>query len=220
MRRSPILLLLICAALAAGCAASRSDIEGSFKGTAARGGSPTPVSVLFVFRHLSQQHGFDTIPKLQFAGVKDFDNLFRDALSEIGNISRYETFTELPDDVNNPKRRETLAAARANADYSIQIDLLEESSFEQQFLSGTISLLSMTVIPMPYDWDYTISAQISASDGRRVASLQRNATLTNWMETFLVFAYPFYPLEGKREEIYSDSLHDIFREIESEGLLR
>ena len=70
-----------------------------------------------MFRHLSQQHGFDTIPKLEFEGVKDFDNLFRDALRELSNVSRYETFTELPDDVNDPKRREKLAAARLNADY-------------------------------------------------------------------------------------------------------
>jgi hypothetical protein len=38
--------------------------------------------------------------------------------------------------------------------------------------------------------------------------------------TFLIFAYPFYPLEGKREEIFSESLHDTFRQIEAEKVLR
>ena len=178
------------------------------------------MSVVFVFRHLSQQHGFGTIPKLEFEGVKDFDDLFRDALREISNVSRYETFTELPDDVNDPKRREKLATARSSADYAVELELLEESSFKQQFLSATISLLSLTVIPMPYDWNYTIRADLKAKDGTLRASYQRKATLSDWIQTFLIFVYPFHPIEGKREQIYSESLHDIFRQIESEKVLR
>jgi hypothetical protein len=211
--------VLLSAALT-GCLASRSSVDGAFGRPVEPNLNSERVSVLFVFRHETQMHGFDTIPKLQFAGVKDFDNLFADALSEISNISRYETFTELPSDVNDPKRREMLATARASMDYVIEIDLLEESSFAQQCLSGTISLLSLTAIPMPYDWDYTIHARVSAKDGRRVATLQRKATLTNWVEAFLIFAYPFYPLEGKREEIYSESLRDIFGQIETEKILK
>lgn len=220
MRRSPILSALLCAALAVGCAASRSDIAGTYTGPAARNTGAAPVSVVFVFRHLSQQHGFDTIPKLKFEGVKDFDNLFRDALREVSNVSRYETFTELPDDVNDPKRREKLAAARSNADYAIELELLEESSFKQQFLSATVSVLSMTVIPMPYDWNYTISADLKSRDGTLRGSYERKATLSDWVQTFLIFVYPFHPIEGKREQIYSESLHDIFRQIESEKVLR
>ena len=105
-------LIVLLAALLAGCAATRSPVTGSFAGPITPNAGAPKVSVLFLFRHLSQQHGFDTIPKLQFSGVKDFDNLFRDALTEISNISRYETFTELPDDVNRPERR---AEARAGA---------------------------------------------------------------------------------------------------------
>jgi hypothetical protein len=178
-----------------------------------------PVSVLFVFRHEKQRHGFDTIPKLQFTGVQDFDNLFRDALREISNISRYETFTELPSDVNDPKRREQLAASRASADYVIEIEFLEESSFKQQALMGTVSLLSLTAIPVPFDWNYTIRTTVSRRGGARVAQYERKATLSNWVEGLLIFAYPFYPLEGKREEIYSASLHDTFRQIEAEERL-
>ena len=177
------------------------------------------VSVLFVFRHLAQQHGWDAIPKLQVTGVKDFDNLFRDALGELSNISRYETFTELPNDVNDPKRRQQLEDERASVDYVIAIDFLEESSFRQQFLSGTISTISGTLVPAPYDWDYTITANVS-SKRVRVASYQRQATLTNWCEAFLVFVYPFYPLDGKREEIFSESLHDLFKQIEAEKVLK
>jgi hypothetical protein len=40
------------------------------------------------------------------------------------------------------------------------------------------------------------------------------------VEALLIFAYPFYPLEGKREEIFSDSLHDVFKQIETEKILK
>jgi len=212
--------MLLLASLLAGCAATRSPLGGAFDRPIERNTNAPKVSVLFLFRHLSQQHGFDAIPKLQFTGVKDFDNLFRDALAEISNISRYETFTELPDDVNSPKRREQLEAARASADYVIEIAFFEESSFKQQCLSGTISLLSLTAIPMPFDWDYTITAVVDQKGGRRVASYQRKATLSNWVEAFLIFAYPFYPLEGKREEIFSDSMRNIFGQVETEKVLK
>jgi predicted alpha/beta-hydrolase family hydrolase len=56
--------------------------------------------------------------------------------------------------------------------------------------------------------------------GSLVRRYQRKATLDNWVEALLIFAYPFYPVEGKREEIYSDSLHDIFRQIEAEKVLK
>ena len=218
MKRAALVLLL--ASLSFGCLATRTPVTGLYD----RPGQPQPgagrVNVLFVFRHEAQLRGFDTIPKLQFSGVKDFDNLFADALRELGNVSRYETFTEQPSDVNNPKRRDDLASLRASADYVIEIEFLEESSFQQQALMGTISLLTLTLVPVPFDWEYTISTNVSRKAGGRVAQYQRRSTLSNWVEAFLIFAYPFYPLEGKREEIYSESLHDTFRQIEAEGVLK
>lgn len=220
-RSAPTLAaILLAAALLGGCAASRSPIEGAYTGPAAYNANAPKVSVLFLFRHVAQLHGFDAIPKLQVAPVKDFSILFADAQRELSNVSHFETFTELPEDVNEPKRRAELAQKRAAMDYTIEVDFFEESSFAQQCLSGTFTTLSMTVIPMPYYWDYTITAQVTARDGRRIASLQRKATLTAWIEAVLIFAYPFYPLEGRREEIYAGSLHDIFKQIESEKVLK
>lgn len=211
--------VILLSVLLAGCAASRSPIEGAFGRAEQSGPNSGKVDVLFVFRHEAQMHGFDTIPKLQNAGVADFDNLFGEALREISNIGKYKTHTELPNDVNDPQRRETLAAARAAMDYVVEIDLVEESSFRQQALSATVSTLSLTVIPMPYNWDYTIRVRVLNHEGKRVATLQRKARLANWVEAFLIFAYPFYPLQGKREEIYSDFLHDVFRQIEANRIL-
>lgn len=217
--RTLLALVMLISVLTAGCAASRSPIEGAFGRSVPPNPNAGKVTVLFVFRHEVQMHGFDTIPKLQNAGVADFDNLFGEALREISNIGKYKTHTELPNDVNDPQRRETLIAARAAMDYVVEIDLVEESSFRQQALSATVSTLSLTVIPMPYNWDYTIRARVISRDGKRVATLQRKARLANWVEAFLIFAYPFYPLQGKREEIYSDFLHDVFRQIEADRVL-
>ncbi|MHB8121354.1 MAG: hypothetical protein ACYDG4_04290 [Desulfuromonadaceae bacterium] len=212
----PLLLIV----LLAGCAASRSQVTGAFNQQSEKNLGADKVSVFFQFRHLSQEHGFDSIPKLQAQGVKDFDNLFRDALVEMSNISSYVTFTEAPSDVSNPKRRQEFEKLRSEHDFTLKVDFFEESSFKQQCLSGTISLLSLTLIPMPYTWEYTITANLSDKNGKRAGTYQRKATLDNWMQALLIFAYPFYPIEGVREEIYEESLHDIFRQIETEKVLK
>lgn len=213
-------LLLLVTVFLTSCIASRSAVEGLFDRPTQANLNANPVSVLFVFRHEAQLKGFDAIPKLQPTAVKDFDSLFGDALREIHNIAEYETFTIKANDVNDPARREAMASARATKDYVVEIDLAEESSFRQQCFSGLISTLSLTLVPMPYDWNYTFRARVFAKDGKQVAALERKSTLTSWMEMFLIFAYPFYPFEGKREELYSESLHDIFRQIETEKILK
>lgn len=215
-----LVVVLLLAGMLAGCAASRSPVTGKFDRPVEKNLGAEKVSVFFLFRHLEQQHGFDSIPKLKAQGVKDFDNLFRDALGEISNVSPFVTFTESPADVNNPKRRQELDTFRQSHDYTLDIDFFEESSFAEQCLSGTVSLLSLTLIPMPYTWDYTITANLSDKSGKAVRSYQRKAILKNWTQAVLIFAYPFHPLEGKREEIYAESLHDIFRQIEAERVLK
>jgi len=208
------------AGLLSGCAASRSPVSGLFDRPAEKNYGAEKVSVFFLFRHFAQQHGFDSIPKLKNQGVADFDNIFRDALTEVSNIGQYTTFVEMPGDVNLPKRRQDMEDYRKANDYTIEISFFEESSFKQQCFSGLITLLSLTAIPMPYTWDYTITANVSDPQGRLLHSYTRQATLDNWVEAFLVFVYPFHPLEGKREAIYAESLHDIFKQIETEKVLK
>lgn len=133
-----------------GCAASRSALTGTYSGAAEKNIGAPKVSVFFLFRNLTQQHGMDSIPKLREHGIKDFNNLFRDSLTEITNISQYTTFFESPNDINAPKRRQELDGYRSTHDFTVEYTILEESSFKQQMLSGTISLLSLTLIPMPY----------------------------------------------------------------------
>jgi len=203
-----------------GCAASRSPIHGLYNGTAEKNTGAQKVSVFFLFRNLTQQHGMDSVPKLRDHGIKDFNNLFGDALKEISNISQYTTFFESPNDINVPKRRQEKEGFRVSHDFTVEFTFFEESSFKQDMLSGTVSILSLTLIPMPYSWDYTISANIYDQQGKLVRTYQRKATLDNWVQTFLIFAYPFHPLEGKREQIYAESIHDILRQIEAEKVLK
>lgn len=206
--------------IVSGCAASRSPISGIYNGTADKKPGAQKVSIFFLFRNLTQQHGMDSIPKLRDHGIKDFNNLFRDSLAEISNISQYTTFFESPNDINAPKRRQEKEGFRASHDFTVEFTFLEESSFKQDMLSGTISVLSLTLVPMPYSWHYTISANIYDQQGNIVRTYLRKATLDNWVQAFLIFAYPFHPLEGKREQIYAESMHDIFRQIEAERVLK
>jgi hypothetical protein len=195
-------------------------VTGAFGRPPEKNTGAAPVTLLLHFRHLQQQHGLDTIPKVQAGSVKDFQDILRDALGEITNLSAYATFTEGPDDVNLPSRRQEARELREKHDYTLDVTVLVESSFKQNCLSGTVSVLSLTVIPAPYSWDYTVTADLRDRGGRLVGSYVRKATLTNWVETLLIFAYPFHPLEGKREQIYSESLRDIFRQVEAEKVLK
>lgn len=214
----PAIFMLIVAL--SGCAASRSEIVGAYTSPAVKNIGEEKVSVFFQFRQLQQEHGFDASQKLKTFPVKDFPNIFRDALDEFSNIRSYDTDNELPSDVDNPKRRQQREELRKNNDYTLEINILEESSFKQQCFSATISLLTLTLFPMPYSWDYTMDAKLFDKSGRLLQRYHRGAKLDNWLEAFLIFAYPFYPIEGKREEIYSGFLHDVFRQIESEKVLK
>ncbi len=214
----PVILSLVLAF--AGCAASRSEIRGVYTAPVQKNVGAEKVSVFFLFRQMEQQHGFDAAPKLKSIPVRDFPNIFRDALTEITNVGTYATDNEEPYDVNHPERRQQREALRNSSDYTLDIRILEESSFKQQCFSATVSILSLTLIPMPYSWDYTLDANLYDRSGRLVRSYQRQAHLSNWVEFVLMFADPFYPLEGKREEIYSGFLHDVFRQIEAEKVLK
>lgn len=214
---------LLLALVLSGCMATRSEIKGSYSQPSEKNLGAEPVSLLFHFKHFSQQKGFDAIPKLTYSDImrgNAFDSILRDSLQELTNVGRYETFTEEANDVNLPERRNKLKNLQSSHRYTLEIQIVEESSFQQQAFSGLISTLSLALIPMPYSWDYTMTANLNDQNGKLLHSYIRKATLDNWVEIFLMFAYPFHPLEGKREEIYSLMLHDLFREIESEKVLK
>ncbi len=215
------MILLFAVFLVSGCAAFRSDIGGAYPGEARRNEQADKVSVAFIFSHARQMKGMDTIPKLnsQRQIISGFADFFNDALPEITNIGTYATFTEHAADVNEPKRRAERDSLTAANDYMIRMRFLRETSFAQRTLGIIASSLTVMLAPVPYRTNYTVTADVYDHGGRLVKRYERNASVTQWIEMFLLFVYPFHPERLKTEQVYVAFLHDIFREIEADRVL-
>ena len=73
---------------------------------------------------------------------------------------------------------------------------------------------------MPYVYHYTAQVDVLDSDRKLIKSYTREAELTKWWQTFLLFVYPFKHQERQKEQLYVEILHDVFRQIESEKILK
>lgn len=218
--KSPIWSSLACVGTAfalAGCAASLSPIEGRYARARARDGARQPFTVEFVVTHLEQSHGWDVVPKHRPAVVEAFDEVLADAVTELRNLSGYTVVTD-----EGPKGEtevQTRREFRTDRDYAIHLTILRESSFAAHAFWGLVAFSTGSLVPAPFRWVYTVRAEIYDSRGGAIADLRRSATVTNWIQTGLIVVYPFHPLEGKEEKLYSVALHDLFREMEAEGIL-
>jgi len=204
-----------------GCASFRSEIGGSYPGKAERNLNALPVSVLFIFSHVHQTTGLDAVPKFanQREIIQGFDDIFLDALREFSNVGMYATHTEYASDVNNPERRARRDSLISQYDYNIRIRIKSEQSFARLFLGTVASSLSATFLPISYTNSYSIETELYNQQRQLIATYQRSADLSKWVQMFLIFVYPFHPEERKREEIYLEFLHDTFRQIETEKVL-
>ena len=205
-----------------GCATFKSEIKGKFSSNEVKNYGADGVSVLFIFSHFRQTKGYDAIPKLdnQRQRIGGFDDFFQDALNEISNINNYSTFTEYASDVNEPERRAIKDSLMLTHDYVMKIKFMREKSFTKHFLGKVVSSVSLTLMPIPYTYSYSVDLDLFNSLGHLIKSYKRKASLTKWVQTMLIFMYPFHPEKRKKEEIYVDFLHDIFRQIESEKVLK
>lgn len=216
----PLPFLLLSLWVVTGCATFSGDMEGAFTGSGRPAPAAEEVSVLFLLRHVRQAHGMDAIPKLMAEPqiVRDFDNLLVDAVSEISNLSSYTSFTEFPSDVSDPERvarRDDLIRTR---DFVVRVDLLEEYSFVRQFFGRVLSVVSATAIPVPYRTRYSIDVRVTQG-GEELAAYHRSNSKTLWVQAFLLFVQPFRSDALVKERIYIDLLHDVFREMEADGVL-
>jgi hypothetical protein len=227
--RSPLrcAVLPVAALLVSGCAASRSSLQGAFQGAP----SPAPtqvtpaerVSVAFIFTHVHQNKGWDVIPKLhhQDRYANGFYDLFREALPTLTDLGPYATFTDRADDVTDPRRRaERDSLAVGSHDFAVKMRFMRETSFPRQALGTIASVLTLTVAPVPYTRHYSLTAQVTDRSGRLLKTYEREATVTQWVQAFLVFVYPFHPETRKTDEVYLEFLKDVFREMEGDGVLR
>ena len=215
------LLILLIVFLISGCASFRSGIQGKYKGENEKNLGAEKVSVLFIFDHYHQAKGFDAIPKLEkkYQILDDFDDLFIDALAELSNVKKYNTFTEFSSDVADPKRRAEKDSLITVHDYILRMKFMRENSFARYFLGTLFSSVSMTALPIPFRKNYLFTVDVYDSDDILVKTYTRKASLTTWVQAGLIFIYPFHTEKRKAEEIYIQFLHDVFRQIESEKVL-
>ena len=181
-----------------------------------------PVSLLMIFSHYRQTTGLDAIPKLddQRQRIGGFDDFLVDALNELSNIKRYSTYTEYASDVNDPSRRTQKDSLMRQHDYIMKMKFMRKKSFTKNFLGTLISSTSLTLFPIAYTYKYSLDAELYDSKGQLLKTYSRNASLTKWVQTLLIVVYPFHPEQRKKEELYVEFLHDVFKQIEQEKILQ
>jgi hypothetical protein len=205
-----------------GCASFRSEIDGRFRGEATRNIGANRVKALFIFSHVRQISGLDAVPKIENKNdiIMGFDDLFMDGLKEFSNIGQYATYTEFASDVNHPERRAQRDSLIAASDYLVKIRFTKEKRFSSFFLKIIMSSFMVTLLPLPYTQSYSMETEVYDNQQILISTYRRDAKLTEWVQPALILVYPFYPQERIREEIYKEFLHDTFRQIESERLLK
>lgn len=216
-----IVILVISLFLISGCASFRSGIQGKYEGAAEKNFGAGKVSVLFIFDHYKQSKGWDAIPKLEgkYDIIRDFDNFLIDAMNELSNVGKYNTYTEYATDVSEPYRRAQKDSLLAVHDFIFRVKFNKENSFAQYFLGALFSSLSATVLPIPYKKNYSVTISIYNSEDVLIKTYSREASITKWVQSVLIFIYPFYTEKKKTEEVYIQFLHDIFRQVEAEKVL-
>jgi hypothetical protein len=208
--------LLLALALS-GCAASLSPIEGAYVGPPARAAAGRPVTLEFVVTHLEQSHGWDVVPKHRPSVVEAFDEILRDAVVELGPVSSYSLTTD-----TGPAGQSQVVTQRefsSERDFAIHLAFLRESSFAAHTFYALVAIGTLGLCPVPFSWQYTVEADVYDRGGRAAGSYRRSAEVTNWVQDALAVVYPFHPLEGKEEKLYSLVLHDLFREIGAKGVV-
>lgn len=215
-----ILLIGFVVVFFSGCATFRSNLQGVYMGEVKRNPNVQPVRTFYIFTHVEQTIGYDAVPKIvrKNSQIQSFDEIFSDALRKISNTGQFATFTEEASDINKPERRALRDSLKDQFDYTIKIRFVTEKYFSGYFLGTIFSSLTATLVPVPYKQYYRMETEIYRKDGHLVKSYKRSATLTKWVEAFLIFVYPFHPENRKREEVYVAMMHDTFKQIESEGV--
>lgn len=213
----PLLLVIL---ILSGCASFRSGIQGRYEAAGEKNFGAGKVSVLFIFDHYRQSIGYDAIPKLEnnYQIVDNFDDFFIDALNELSNVGRYNTYTEYSSDVANAKRRAEKDSLLTVHDYIIRVKFNREKSFVKHFLGILTSSVSATVLPVPYKSSFSMTVSVYDSKDALIKTYSRKASLTKWVQSLLIFVYPFHTEKRTKEEIYIGFLHDVFRQIESEKI--
>lgn len=216
------LLILLVILMITNCATFKSEIEGSSGLSPNKILGAEPVDVLFVSRHLVQTRGLDAVPKLQhrYRIMNGYDDILLDATNEFSNLNRFAAFTEFSSDMSDPERIALKDSLMANYELRIAMQFRKEKSFSKYFLGTIGSVLTLTLIPIPYTQEYYLDVEVFDGEGKLTKTYARRASTTKWVEALLFPIYPFHTEVKKTEEIYVEFLHDVFREIDADNILR
>ena len=221
MQSTRAVIGLLAIMLVAGCATFHSEIEGFSGFESKKTPGLEPVDVLFVSRHLQQTKGLDAIPKLQdrWKIMDGYNDILIDATREFSNLRRYAAFTEFSSDMSDPERIALKDSLMANYEMRIVMEFRKERSFARYFLGTIGSVVTLTLLPIPYSQDYYLNVDVYDENDRLRTSYTRSARTNKWVEALLLPIYPFHTEKRKTEELYVAFLHDVFRQIEHEGAL-
>lgn len=219
---SSIIFLALIVSIFTGCATFRTEMEGASGLEAAKVPGADPVDVLFMSRHLEQTRGLDAIPKIQNRHqiLRGYNDILMDATKEFSNLNRYAAFTDYSSDMSDPERIALKDSLMSSYPLRIAMEFRDEKSFVNYFLGAFGSTLSLTIIPIPYTHDFHLNVDVYDSEGRYKKSYTRSAQTKKWVQALLLPVYPFHTEVRKVEEIYVEFLHDVFREIEQDKILR
>jgi len=222
MKESRLVFAISVVLLLMGCATSKSEIGGASGLNPNKTLGAEPVDVLFVSRHLTQTRGLDAVPKLQkrYQILDGYDDILLDAANEFSNLNRFAAYTEFASDMSDPERIALKDSLMKNYEWRIAMQIRKEKSFSKYFLGTIGSVLTLTLFPVPYTQEYYLDVEVFDGDGRLVRTYARQAQTRKWVEAFLLPIYPFHTEVRKTEEIYVAFLHDVFREIDADGILR
>lgn len=212
-------LILSAALFISGCMSFRSDIQGAYNKQVLSVTARPPVTVFFYFSHLEQEKGFDVVPKI-IQPRRGFKDILQESMKQITNVKSFATFTDSYDDIDNVNRRKLRDSLKESNDFTVHVTVQRENSFAKHFLSDLFAGATLSLIPVAYSWDYIFTANVHDKKGNTIKQYVRTAQLETWTQALLIFFYPFNPPEVKIEEIYLESLKDIFREIEADGVLK
>jgi hypothetical protein len=110
------------------------------------------------------------------------------------------------DKMNNPE-----------ADFTIQMDMLNHGDYTMAMLAGCISGLSLTIIPMAARDNYTLTAKLLDSRGNEIKSYVYDDFVRTWFHLFL---FPFSgSIKKVPDEVRANMVKKLYNDILNDNLL-
>lgn len=108
----------------------------------------------------------------------------------------------------------TLRPESADLSKNVHLHIYQEYGWPRLAFQGILSTLTLTLLPLNYPREYTITLSIENMDGTVEKSASRKVAMDNWWWMPLMFAYPFYNERRASENILLHTGRDLVQELE------